>query len=438
MSRRTSRRVCVRVISKTDTSELCGSEVGGTGDGTGGGTGDGTGGGTGDGTGDHVNDILMESIMTDMQSSLEESEISTTRRNEEMRLRNSTDPSEHLCGPLCPYLKAVSSHRETVDYVCPISHQAWGGDKKWDAVIAGLCTTSDDNGNSRHYKPQRRTTASHEKDVLPVYETDLVPMDPAPRATREPISRAAPKSTREVNPVETLLSLRSMATQSISQRLNTIELQQQSCNQIQNELVNLHSNENSHNRRPFTLTQLHNVCLEAQRRWTHLEQRACLYKHVLQQSTLVEQFVHTLAQLFATLWILITQNQICRRELDSFRAFVHGLLNCLHRGMRILNQPIIPQGILFFHDVKRKHRGDSAHHALQRVQGAIATIPTGVQRGHFQQCIRLSKQLEDIHETMLNSDPQSTPEAKPKPLPSRDKEGLRSRSGAPSGPSPNP
>ena len=129
MSRRISRRGCVRDISKADTSELCRKEVGGT----------------GEGTDAHVNDILIESIMTDMQSSLDAGELSTTRRNEEIRLRNSTDPSEHLCGPLCPHLKMVSSHRETVDYVCPISHQAWGGDKKWDAAIAGLCTTPDDN-----------------------------------------------------------------------------------------------------------------------------------------------------------------------------------------------------------------------------------------------------------------------------------------------------
>lgn len=378
-----------------------------------------------------VDDAMTERIMTDMQSSLDEG--GAARREEEARLRSSTDASEHLCGPLCPHLKPLSRQRETTDYVCPISHQTWGLDYKWDAVTAGLLPQKDDNGVARHAQPHRRWTALQDRDVLPVQEADFLPMTPLDRETRESTPRAPSKSTRELDLVETQLSLCSVATQSIFQALRSMQLQHQTCDQIRAELISSFHHEHNQRRRVFTLTASNDICLEANNRWKHLDQRVRLYEHVMHHSTLLGEFVHTLAQLFATLWILATHNQIRRRELDSFRLFVQSLLNCLHRGMRILNQPILPQEILFFHDLKRKHRGESAHHALQQVQSAIAAIPTGAQQAHFQQCIRLSKQIEKMHDVLLKSAPQSTLEGLTTSRPSRGKVVLGRRSCGSSG-----
>ena len=216
--------------------------------------------------------------------------------------------------------------------------------------------------------------------------------------------RTAPRSTRETNLLEAHFALRSIAEQSIYNTLTNMKPKHREISQIRQELLMAYEHDRSQNLQPFTLVQLNDILIEAHRRSMQSKQRVLLYKHVCKKSVLVEQFVNLLAQLFSTLWIITVHNQIKRRETDSFKAFIKSLLNCLHRGMRIANRPILPRGILFFHETKRKHRSESAHHALQQVQQVLGTLDPSNQTELFQQCIRLSRQLEVLHQKLIDEE----------------------------------
>lgn len=334
---------------------------------------------------------LIGMIMSDMDACLEDE--CDERRAEERRLRASTDPDEHMCGPDCPHLRSIESNRESVHYVCPISHLTWGCDTKWDPVLAGKCAHSDERNNT--YGSRKRSA-----DVMTLQEEAPMAMDSS--TERESTSRAAPKPSRENNLLESHYALRSMAANNIYQVLEAMTPQTRDVAHICQELLATNEHDRMQHLRPFVLTQLNDVYIEAHRRSVLLKQRSLLHRHVVQKTQRIEQFVNVLAQLFATLWIIITHNQVRRREIDSFRVFIQSLLNCLHRGIRVSNQPILPKGILFFHDTKRKHRSDSAHHALQQVQQVLGSLDSVTQTEHFEQCIRLSKQLEGIHDKLIN------------------------------------
>ena len=341
-----------------------------------------------------MDETLLNTILCEMDVCLESQQ--EARNAEIARLCASTNPAEHLCGPNCPHLQSIESQRETVDYVCPVSNLTWGDDTKWDAMLAGKCTQGED-----------RSTGSFSKrsnDVITLTEEIPLPLDYVTTEERETTSRATPRSTRENNLLETHYALRSTAERSIYNTLEHMKPQYREASQIRQDLIVAQEHDRVHHVRFFALEQLNDIHIEAHRRSEQSKHRALLHKHVLQKSVLVEQFVNMLAQLFSTLWIIITHNQIRRREDESFRTFVQSLLNCIHRGMRIFNQPILPRGILFFHDTKRKHRSDSAHHALQQVQQVLGALDSANKTEHFQQCIRLSRQLEVIYEKLINDD----------------------------------
>lgn len=341
-------------------------------------------------------DLSTSMIFSEMDACIDSQQES--RRAETDRLYASTDPSEHMCGPACPHLQTIESQRETVHRVCPISNLTWGDDTKWDPVLAGKCTQFDDRSNNSI------TYSKRSNDVIALAEEVPMPMANIPAVERENAPRATPRSTRENNLLETHYALRSTAERNIYNTLERMKPQYKEASQIRQDLLTAHEHDRTHFVRPFTLGQLNDIQIEAHRRSEQSKHRTLLHKHVLQKNVLVEQFVNLLAQLFSTLWIIITHNQIRRREDESFRTFVQSLLNCLHRGMRISNQPILPRGILFFHDTKRKHRSDSAHHALQQVQQVLGSLDSTSKTEHFQQCIRLSRQLEVIYEKLIGGD----------------------------------
>lgn len=343
---------------------------------------------------DDVDAALLDAAMCDMDSCLEQQQ--QVRSAEEARLRESTDPAEHLCGPNCPYLYIIESQRETTDHVCPISNLTWGGDLKWDPVLAGRC--------EEHSAASSTPFSKRFNEIITIPEECPLPMTEPIPTERDPAPRTAPRSTRENDLLGAHYALRSMAEHNIYGTLERMKPENRNVSQIRQELLAAQEHDRARNVHPFTLIQLNDIQIEARRRALQSEQRVLLHKHVLQKSMLVKQFVNILAQLFSTLWIIITHNQIRRRELESFKSFVQSLLNCLHRGMRISNQPILPQGILFFNDTKRKHRSDSAHYALQQVQQVLGTLDSASKTEHFQQCIRLSRQLEVIHEKLLQND----------------------------------
>ena len=346
---------------------------------------------------DDVDAALLDVAMSDMDSCLEQQQ--QERIAEEARLRKSTDPAEHLCGPNCPYLYGIESQRETTDQVCPISNLTWGGDLKWDPILAGRC----DERSSTFTSPT--SFSKHFNDIITIPEECPLPMtEPLQHVERDSVPRSAPRSTRENDMLGAHYALRSMAEHNIYGILDGMRPEKRSVSQIRHELLAAQEHDRSYKVHPFALIQLNDIQIEARRRSLQSEQRVLLHKHVLQKSVLVKQFVNILAQLFSTLWIIITHNQIRRRELESFKSFVQSLLNCLHRGMRISNQPILPQGILFFHETKRKHRSDSAHYALQQVQQVLGTLDSASKTEHFQQCIRLSRHLEVIHQKLLQND----------------------------------
>lgn len=345
---------------------------------------------------------LLDTIMSDVDLCFESQR--QMRASEEMRLRESTDPSEHLCGPDCPHLNSIESQRETIHRVCPISNLTWGSDTKWDALLAGRCTDNSTSCYGYHKRPNDLVIVPEEQQaaIIPLAAQHFTS---STSSTNTEHQRATPHSHRDDNLLETHYALRSAAEQNIYTTLESLKPQRRNISQIQQELIASHEQNRKYNMRPFTLVQLNDIQIEAQRRASQSEQRMLLHKHFIQKSLLLKQFVNLLAQLFSTLWIIIQHNQIRRREIDSFKTFVQSLLNCLHRGMRVSNQPILPRGILFFHDTKRKHRSDSAHHALQQVQQKIANLDSSDKTEHFQQCIRLSRQLEIIHEKLTKSCP---------------------------------
>jgi hypothetical protein len=329
-------------------------------------------------------------IFADMDSSIESS--NKPFLDEEQRLRESTDPKEHLCDTHCPHVVPQECNRETVQYVCPISGKINLIDTKWDTTMA---MKHSDCETSKSY------CKLHQKNVIVVQEDDVVAMD---SSQREPTFRNTPKSNRETNLTETHLMMCTIANKTIYEALDVMNPAPRSLEQIRQDLLSTIENDRTQNIRPFTLSYLHDMLIEAHRRYSKLVIRRRLYQHAHQKSTLFETFVSLLSQLFTTLWIITSNNQIRRREVDSFKTFTQSLLNCLHSGMRISNRPILPQGILFFHDSKRKQRSESAHQALQQVQTKLGTLSDNRQAEQFQQCTRLSKQIEFIHDRLLTED----------------------------------
>jgi len=357
-------------------------------------------------------DALLDAIMNDMNECLEAQQ--ENQRTEELRLRESTDPSKHLCGPTCPYLQEIESHRETVNYVCRISNLSWGGNLKWDAALASKNSKTEQPsgwfqkrssiiGIDEDYPIAQSTTTNISTDTSADTSYSSKSIGKSTCKPTNTATRAAPRAIRENNLIETHYALRSMAEHCINTTLRRMQPEYRSDAQIRQDLLSSHDNDRAQHVRPFTLVQLNDILIEAQRRSIQSQQRMQLFKHVSSKSELVEKFVNLLAQLFSTLWIIINRDQIRRRELDSFKAFVQSLLNCLHRGMRISNQPILPRGILFFHETKRKYRTDSAHHALQQVQQVLGDLDMSGKFEQFQQCIRLSKELECLHQELIRS-----------------------------------
>ena len=350
---------------------------------------------TSDNTG-NADSVDLTQIFADMDSGIEES--NKPILEEEERLRNSTDPNEHLCDARCPHVVAHECNRETIHYVCPISGKINLNDIKWDSAMANKhseCETA---------KPRSKVT---QKNVIVVQEDEIVATD---NPQRESTSRSTPKSTREVNLTETHLMMCTIANKTIYEALNIMNPPPRSLEQIQQDLLSSVENDRFH--RTFTFSYLHDILVEAHRRHSQLVVRRRLYRHVTEKSIIFETFVSLLSQLFTTLWIITSNNQIRRREVESFKTFTQSLLNCLHSGMRVSNRPILPQGILFFHDSKRKQRSESAHQALQQVQTKLGALSNDKQSEQFQQCTRLSKQIERMHDRLLTEDLPESSEAR--------------------------
>ena len=367
-----------------------------------------------------TNEDMLSTIFGDLQECLDDRQ--EVHNVEEARLRLSTDPSEHLCDSNCPHLYSIESQRETVHRVCPISNLTWGSDTKWDLVLASKSAQIDERQHSLFKRRPNCIIAPTEQYSLSSTATldqtertentnlldnvehveQVEPVDSCEPSSSTP--RNTPRSTRENNLLEAHFALRSIAEQIIYNPLHQMKIQAHSVSQIHQELITASEHDRSRHMRPFTLTQLNDIQIESHRLAMQSKQRLLLHQHVVNKHVRVEQFVNILAQLFSTLWIITAQNQIKRREIDSFKSFVKSLLNCIHRGMRISNQPILPRGILFFHETKRKHRFDSAHHALQQVQNVLGTLNPNSKTELFQQCIRLSRQLEVIHQELIGDD----------------------------------
>lgn len=334
---------------------------------------------------------LVNTIMSDLDACIEETR--TDRVVEEVRLRESTDPGEHMCGPGCKYLRAIESMRETTHYVCPISNQTWGNDIKWDTALASKSAQVSQGPTSFNHTRSNHVIALEEEAPVQILESHETDQHSAPRN--------APRSSRETNFFESHYTLRSVAENLIRNQLNDIGRHHNEPPNTHQELLVAQEHERARHIRPFTLARLNDIYIETSGRVVQLKHRSLLYEHIAKKNPSVDHFVNILAQLFSTLWIITTHGQIRRRELDSFHTFILSLSKCLYRGVRISDQPILPRGILFFHDDKRRHRSDSAHHALQQVQSTLSTLDSVSQTEQFQQCIRLSKQLESIHHQLI-------------------------------------